>query len=642
MKMRLHKWIASFDFYSRTNQLIIDGCIFAACLLTAWMIRFEGWPEGIETRQLSFWIPIVVFSRLAVHYYRGIYRFVWRFVSLSDAVVIFESLSIVTAALLVVRLVTPARENTAFIALPLSVIALEFLMSFTVSMAARMLRRFLYEGGKRRAADCERPPIRLLLYGAGKAGILLLQELQGRRDVQVIGFVDDDPRKVGTVICGADVLGTGRNLAELRKSFSADEVAITMATASRKTLIRILSECRRIDIPAKIIPSLQEILDRRVSIGELQDIHLDDLLGRHHIRVDHVSEDARHCYAGKRILVTGGGGSIGSELVRQLAAIEPGAVAILDKDENSVYELHQELLSNGAACCLEPLIADVRNPGRLRTLFAEFRPQIVFHAAAHKHVPLMEKHPCEAILNNVVGTSNVLEAARQFGSERFVFISTDKAVNPSSIMGASKRVGELLVQTCADAGPLQTACVRFGNVLGSRGSIVPLFQKQIAHGGPITITHPDVVRFFMTIPEAVQLILCAGTLANRGEIFVLDMGNPRKIIDLAHELIQRSGLQTGKQIEIAITGLRPGEKLVEELTTQAEHLAHTTYEKLSVIQPSAIDEAAFQLCLTELKTAAEANDSAAVYGILGEMRIGFTSLRNQPVPPATVLYPAAA
>jgi FlaA1/EpsC-like NDP-sugar epimerase len=623
------RFMASFDPYSRTNQVVIDTFIFAASFVSAWLIRFEGWPDGVSANQLMFWAPILVLTRLLVHSWHGVYRFVWKFVSLSDAVAIAWSLGLPTAGLLILRLAASFVSELATWAVPLSIIALEFLLSLSGSLAVRAVRRMLYETRKQRTVALGRRPVRTLLYGAGQAGILLFRDLHGRQDIEVVGFVDDDARKVGRVICGKPVLGIGKQLAELKESASVDEVVISIATASRKTLTRIALDCRRLGIPAKIIPSLDDIMQGRVHIGELQELHIDDLLGRSSVDVEQLDEKARECYRGKRILVTGGGGSIGSELVRQLVRIEPAAVAILDKDENSVYELQQELLLKGLPCPLETQIADVRNPERLRVLFAQFRPEIIFHAAAHKHVPLMEQHPCEAILNNVIGTRNVLEASRRNAVKRFVFISTDKAVNPSSIMGASKRVGELLVQSFATTGDFRAACVRFGNVLGSRGSIIPLFQKQIAQGGPITVTHPDVVRFFMTIPEAVQLILCAGTQVNRGELFVLDMGNPRKIIDLASELALRAELNFGRNIKIAFTGLRPGEKLFEELTTSSETLQPTPYEKLSMICPGALDQTAFHLRLAELERAAESNNSASVYDILTEMNIGFQSHREQ-------------
>jgi FlaA1/EpsC-like NDP-sugar epimerase len=628
------KWIPSFDLYSRTNQLIIDGCIFATSSVVAWVIRFESLPVGPPAKQLLLWTLILVGTRLIVNYEWGVYRFVWRFVSISDAIAIAESYSMVTAGVTLVWVVSlPDEAMHTWAPPPISVIALEFLISLTGSLAARVLRRVLYETRRRKATDNLRAPVRMVLYGAGRAGILLLRELQTRNDVQVVGFVDDDPRKTGTTIFGIRVYGAGHDLSRLRHELKANEVVISMATAGRDTLRRIVEECHRSGIPTRVIPSLREIVDGGVNISRLQEIHLEDLLGRESVQVHDLDQEAVRCYRGRRILVTGGGGSIGSELVRQLARLEAAGVAILDKDENSVYELQQELLQCGLGHCVEPQIADVRNLERLRTLFAEFHPQVVFHAAAHKHVPLMERHPCEAILNNVTGTKNVLDVSRETGVERFVFISTDKAVNPSSIMGATKRIGELLVQVQASSSSLRAACVRFGNVLGSRGSIIPLFQRQIAQGGPVTVTHPEVERFFMTIPEAVQLILCAGTGANRGEVFVLDMGTPRRILDLAREMVLLSNLQSDRQIEIAFTGLRPGEKLSEELITSAEGVQPTRFDKLSLIVPAAVDPLLLQAHVENLERAAKNNDGAGINEILDGMGIGFRVRSDLPTIP---------
>jgi lipopolysaccharide/colanic/teichoic acid biosynthesis glycosyltransferase/nucleoside-diphosphate-sugar epimerase len=346
-------------------------------------------------------------------------------------------------------------------------------------------------------------------------------------------------------------------------------------------------------------------------------------------------EAAADSYRGKRILVTGAGGSIGSELVRQLICLGPSRIAYLDKDENSIYELEQELDLRKFPVATEPEIADIRDVGRLRAIFSEVRPQVIFHAAAHKHVPLMEKHPCEAVLNNVGGTQKMLAVAAEFEVEQFVFISSDKAVNPGSVMGATKRIGELLLQTSGKGHGIRSTCVRFGNVLGSRGSVLPLFRKQIARGGPVTVTHPRAERYFMTIEEAVELILCAGTLAQNGEIFVLDMGRPRNILELAEGMISLSGLEPGKDIETTFTGLRPGEKLSEELTASSETLLRTQFEKLRMIEPQPIDRAAFEENLARLMNAAARNDRDQIYEILSGMGLGFN-------PRATRVRAAAA
>lgn len=613
-----------FDPYSRTNQLIVDGSIFVISFALAYLIRFEGFLDWGHAKQFLLWFPYLVAARLLVNWKLGIYRFIWRYVSLPDALAIARSLSLVTVGLLGLRLFyPPGMIFGARLRLPLSVIALEYLLSLSGSLGARALRRILYERGQKTARAALRDVKRVVLYGAGRAGIMLLKELKSQGDVEVVGFVDDDPKKIGTVISGTRVLGDRKALGKLVRVSNVDEVVISIAKADRRTLTQILARCEQINVPAKIIPSVQELFQDRVNISQIRQARIEDLLGRDSVEVSEFDAEVRQAYAGKRILVTGAGGSIGSELVRQLLLLNPSSIAILDKDENSTYELQQELVFRFPEARIEPQIADVRHAERLRAIFQEFKPQIVFHAAAHKHVPLMEKHPCEAVLNNVFGTQTLLEACRQHAVERFIFISTDKAVNPTSVMGATKGVGEMLVQTYANHGSLPAACVRFGNVMGSRGSVIPLFQKQIAEGGPITVTHPDVVRFFMTIPEAVQLVICAGSLGRQGEIFVMDMGNPRKVLDLAEEMVALCGLEPEKDIQIEITGLRPGEKLEEELVRPAERVAPTRFEKLSMITPQLPDVNEVTTGVTKLLRAARENDREAVYEVLASMGIGY-------------------
>jgi FlaA1/EpsC-like NDP-sugar epimerase len=360
------------------------------------------------------------------------------------------------------------------------------------------------------------------------------------------------------------------------------------------------------------------------TLTQVRDVGIELVLGRDGVRLQDVKEQVRGNYAGKRILVTGAGGSIGSELVRQLLLCRPRSVALLDKDENSIYELEQELRSTFSDNTIESHVGDIRIRERLLPTLLSFRPEVVFHAAAHKHVPLMEMHPSEAVLNNVFGTQTLLDACCQAGVECFVFISTDKAVNPSSVMGATKRIGELLVQHYArTARVLRFTCVRFGNVIGSRGSIIPLFQRQIANGGPITVTHPDMVRYFMSIPEAVQLVLHAGSLGKGGEVFVLEMGTPRRILEVACEIARLSGLEPRKDIEIAITGLRPGEKLTEELVGSTEKVCTTGVDKLLMVQPSAAQNGHFLSDVAKLVAHAKANDADNIYRLLSAMDIGF-------------------
>jgi len=615
-----------FDLYSRTNQFVVDCCIFVSAFVVAYVIRFEGWPSGPERMQLLLWLPILVAARFLVYYNRGTYHLIWRFISLPDAVEIAKSIAIVTFVLLAIRLFIPGSAlANQWIKLPLSVIVLEGLLSLTGSLSARALRRVLFARERRPAVNAfGKPRKRTLLYGAGRAGQLLRKDLENDAGLEVVGFIDDDSKKIGNTICSTQVLGSGEDLQQIVARLRVDEVVISMATASRQTLLRILSKCRQAGVPARIIPSIHEILSGAVRISQLRETRPEDLLGRESVEVPDFHQLASPVYRGKRVLVTGAGGTIGSELVRQIMRLEPSRIAILDKDENSVYELEQELRRRYPLIVTEPQIADIRQLGRIRAIFSEFRPQVVFHAAAHKHVPLMEMHPCEAVLNNVCGTKNVLQMTEEFAAERFIFISSDKAVNPVNVMGATKRIGEMLVQASVNKNRLPMACVRFGNVLGSRGSVLPLFQKQIAEGGPVTVTHPDVVRYFMTIAEAVHLILCAGTLASNGAVFVLDMGRPRNILELAHEMILLSGLELGKDIDTKITGLRPGEKIYEELFSSNETLNRTRFDKLSLIEPRSFDKIAFLQDISALVRTAENHDRRQVYQILSNMGLGFT------------------
>lgn len=624
-------------YYSRRNQLLLEAVFFSLSFALAYLLRFEGHMEQAVFRQFLLWLPLLVLARIAAHFALGIYRRVWRLVSLSDAVAITKSIAVVSAVLIVLRYTLAGGDSLAeWLRIPVSIVVLEGLMSLTFSLGIRALRRLQYSHERK-----VKPPFpiskRVLLYGAGRAGIMLRKEMENSSSYEVIGFIDDDPLKVGTIINNTRVLGSGKDLEQLASAYQIDEIIISMATASHSTLAKALAKCRHARLTAKIIPSLQEILSGQVQISQLRDPQVEQVLGRESVEVRDFEFVAEPTYRFKRILVTGAGGSIGTELVRQIARLNPSRVAILDKDENSIYELEQELKRCKVNFSVEPQIADVRDLSRLRSLWADFRPQIVFHAAAHKHVPLMELHPCEAILNNVGGTRNVLDMCREYRAERFVFISSDKAVNPANVMGATKRIGEILVQAHQESSGPRVACVRFGNVLGSRGSVVPLFKKQIAEGGPVTVTHPDMERYFMTIREAVQLILCAGTLAKRGEIFVLDMGNPRNILDLAREMILLSGFEPEKDIVTTITGLRPGEKMTEALVSPSERLIQSPLEKLSVIEPQSFNHSAFLSDVNKLLQLARDNDRMAVVDLLRVMGLGY-----QAAPAKAKAFAAAA
>ncbi len=612
------------DGHLRGAQSAIDGTIVFLSFLAAYLVRFDGGITHAHILQFALWAPVLVAGRIVFLRKLGVHRFLWRFVCLSDAIAIARSLMWMSGALLALRLLYPADAPQAYwLRLPLGIIVPEYLLSLCGVLSIRGACRIAQERSDRAAGDAGQRRKRVLLYGAGRAGMMLARELASHGGFNILGFVDDDPRKVGTVIAGIRVLAGGNALESVVRRSRVDEVMISIASAGPKVLTRILPRCKAIPVNTRIVPSAEEIVAGRVSISHVREIHIEDLLGRSSVTTGEFGPITCSAYQGMRILVTGAGGSIGSELCRQLLLLKPGLLAILDKDENSIYDLQNELNIRDPEARVQPLIADIKMPERVAAVFAAVRPQVVLHAAAHKHVPLMEMHPCEAVLNNVMGMKNVLEASCGLGIQRFVFISSDKAVNPTNVMGATKRIGEKLLSVYASSGPMKAASVRFGNVMGSRGSVIPLFRRQIEAGGPVTVTHPDMVRFFMTIPEAVQLVLCAGSLARHNETFVLDMGNPRRVLDLARQMIKLAGLEPDKDISITITGLRPGEKMEEELAGFGESLHSTSFEKVFEIPPAPFEAVAFKRNVDALIKTALKDDREGVIANLGLMELGY-------------------
>ena len=441
----------------------------------------------------------------------------------------------------------------------------------------------------------------VMVIGAGEAGSLVIQEFKKHPDLKMrpVVLIDDDVNKHGMRIHGVRVFG-GRNIIpEMVQKKNIKEIVIAMPSIARLQIRVIVSICRETKCKLKIVPGVYEVLDGKVSINRIRDVKIEDLLGREPVKVN--LEEISGYIKDKVVLVTGGGGSIGSELCRQIARFEPKALLIFDISENNVYSLEFDLSSLYPDLKYTALIGSVRDRARLEYIFDKYRPNVVFHAAAHKHVPLMELNATEAIKNNVFGTLNVAEKADKFNAERFILISTDKAVNPTNIMGASKRIAEIIILMMSIKSRTVFSAVRFGNVLGSDGSVIPLFKKQIEKGGPVTVTHPEVTRYFMTIPEAVQLVIQAGAMAEGGEIFILDMGEPVKIADLARDMIRLSGLEPGVDIEIEYIGLRPGEKLYEELLLNEEGITATKYKKIYIAKPGFSDREAFEKELAKLK-----------------------------------------
>ncbi len=612
--------------FTQAIQLLIDAVIVAVALTAAYLVRFDGVPPREFLKQGLFFLPYVVVLYLGANYFWRVYSFVWRFTGAREMFWIGCSVASCGILMFVSRLALFQDHDTLII--PYGVLILHPVLTGIGMIGARGLRRIQYQYTRRHngSTNGSLEKKRVLLVGAGEAGVRLAQELAERSDFQLVGFVDDDPRKRGQRINGLRVLGRTSEIEALVEKNAIHKVVLCMPSAPQALVRQIALRCQQVPVKVFTVPPVSEILLGRVSISSLRPVQMTDLLGR--AAIEYNSKDfelVRH-YRGKRIMVTGAAGSIGSELARQLRYFRPSELILVDKDESGLYEIAIEVREDFDGKVHE-IVADVQNLGRLGRIFSRVKPQVVFHAAAYKHVPMMENHPSEAILNNVIGTRNVVQLCRVCGVKSFVLISTDKAVNPTNVMGASKRLAEMVVQQAAVQNGCSYCCVRFGNVLGSRGSVVPLFQKRIQQGKPLQVTHPDIVRYFMTIPEAVQLVIQAGSLGRKGEIFVLDMGDPVKIADLATELIELSGLVPGRDIKIEFTGLRPGEKLYEELLV-GESSRSTRYPKIFIEQ--AIDGVSNGLdaALQALQGVAVQDDVEGIYRLLGEMGIGYHTADN--------------
>ncbi len=580
---------------------IIDALIIAITGFMALNIRFEGNVDiGYYNQWLSF-LPFIIPVGLIISYSFRLYHRLWRYASINDLLIIPASVTVSSfISSLYMYLMHPG--------FPRSIYILTWGMNIAFIGLSRMFLRIFYHRYKDQSLNRSR----ILIIGAGDAGAMIARELQHRyRDSKkLIGFIDDERSKKNRILFGVKILGNRKAIKNVAELYEIDEIIIALPSATGKQLRRIIHECKKTNCVVKTVPGIYDLIDGKVSIQQVRNIDLEDLLRRDPVKLD--LDSISGYLSGKRVLVTGAGGSIGSELCRQIASLSPKIIILLGKGENSIYEIHKELQDKYSAIHIEPVIADVRDRERIYRLFSEFKPEVVFHAAAHKHVPLMELQPDEAVRNNIFGTKTVAEAAKRFSAERFILVSTDKAVNPTSVMGVTKRVAELVIQSMNKNSKTRYAAVRFGNVLGSRGSVVPLFRQQIAKGGPVTITHPEMRRFFMTIPEAVQLVLQAGSMANGGEVFVLDMGEPVKIIDMVRDLIKLSGLEPDLDIEIKNIGLRPGEKLFEELLTAEEGTVTTQHQKIFKANIREVNQEDLQLGLMALKNAVDVEEIVTI------------------------------
>lgn len=567
----------------RRVQFLLDGLAIAAAFTLAYALRYEFRLPEAAVRGLLLQVPFVVAIQLATLWAFGVYSLIWRYVGLAELRRFVWPALAGSVPLLLGRLLFPASLKD--LRVPLSVTLLTAILGFGFVLGLRILRRVVYERYEKETAargsgSAKRKPV--LLVGAGRAGVLAVREIFGRGDVgiEIKGFVDDDREKVGSVIHDVKVLGTSEDIPRLVRELDIDHVVITIAKGTREAILRIVAICDRVPVKARIIPGLYDILQGRVAVDPIRDIEIEDLLGRDPVKLD--AAGLRAFLSDRVVMVTGAGGSIGSELVRQAARYEPRRILLVERAEPFLFEIEQEMRRRYAALEVVPLVADVGDEERMSHIFRTFRPEVVLHAAAHKHVPMMECNPGEAVKNNVLGTLRLGRVAGENGCRVFVLVSTDKAVNPTSIMGATKRVAELVVQCLEQKYETRFVAVRFGNVLGSTGSVVPIFKDQIRRGGPVTVTHPEMTRYFMTIPEASQLVLQVGAIGEGGEIFILNMGEPVKIVDMARDMIRLSGLRPDEDIQIHFTGLRPGEKLFEELGTTEDKLEKTRNPKIFI------------------------------------------------------------
>jgi FlaA1/EpsC-like NDP-sugar epimerase len=605
-------------------QTILDCSMLVGAFAFAYLLRFDFQLPPKDFHALLIQTPFVVLLQFLALNIAGARSSIWRYTGMVHIKPFLYAFGSSVAIVALMRLELP--ETYQAWRVPLSVNFVDCMLAFSGTFGLRILRRSVYEYEKRRGqrkqngsgvARIKRP---VLLIGAGQAGVLVAKEIMGRGDLalEVKGFIDDDKRKKGrSIVQGRKVLGTTEDLPNLVRSIGIDHVVIAIAQASRQEIARIAKICEEIPVKVRIIPGLYEILDGRVEISHIRDVQIEDLLGREpvHLDVESISKEL----AGKTVMVTGAGGSIGAELARQVIRFAPAKLLLVERAEFALFNIDRALRESDCGGAIVPLVADIGDLPRMRFLFDLYRPQVVIHAAAHKHVPLMEWNPTEAIKNNVFNTRQLSELAAEFKAEVFVLISTDKAVRPTSIMGASKRIAELVAQDVGRLSETRFVSVRFGNVIGSNGSAIPIFQEQIRKGGPVTITDRRMRRYFMTIPEAAQLVLQASTIGKGGEVFILHMGEPVSIMELAEALISLSGFKPHQDIEIIETGMRPGEKLYEELTFETEATVATSHRKIFISRIATYESEYIQRALDRLTELVRERDEIGLRLYLNEI-----------------------
>lgn len=597
-EMKKEKKFLNIPFSRILALVLLDIMAIVVAAFAALYIRFDFSFRGIDRVYLERFehiiIPTILLTLLFFALWK-LYKSVWRYASANELINIVLATSCASVAQFIYCSLTAYSMPRSYYVLYWFLLTV---MTCGIRFGYRILRII---NNKRTSLTGKAGRVNVMIIGAGAAGNMILKEIESSRylNLQAKCIIDDQPGSHGKYMRGVLIVGGRDRILDAVVQYGIDEIILAIPSASMQTRKEILDICKESGCKLRTLPGMYQLLNGEVSVSKLKEVEIEDLLGREPIQIN--TEEVLGYVSGKVVMVTGGGGSIGSELCRQIAAHNPKQLLILDIYENNAYEIQQELLRKYPGLDLVVLIASVRNTNRVEQIFETYRPEIVYHAAAHKHVPLMETSPNEAVKNNVLGTWKLVQAADKWKVKRFVMISTDKAVNPTNIMGATKRICEMIIQTYNNRSKTEFVAVRFGNVLGSNGSVIPLFKKQIAEGGPVTVTDPEIIRYFMTIPEAVSLVLQAGAYAKGGEIFVLDMGEPVKILDLATNLIKLSGYKVGEDIEIKFTGLRPGEKMYEERLMAEEGMQKTANKMISIGKPIQFDEEKFLRQLEELK-----------------------------------------
>ena len=609
--------------------LAIDILLLTGSLYAAHLVRFDFILDDKTLQTFKKILPFILITKFVCFYFFDLYRGMWRYTSIADLINIIKASTI--ASLLIISFIL---FRTRFEGFARSVFVIDWCLTILFISAFRLSVRLYFERfGKDKFWKVVKQILsspfikkvsnrkRLLIIGAGDCAEKIFRELRdnARLKYNVVGFLDDNPVKLGKKIHGIPVLGCIKDIKAVARQARVDEMLIAISSASSKQMRTIVAHCKESNITFKTVPGMGELIDGRVTINAIREVTYKDLLGREAVVLD--EEEIGSHIKGRRVMVTGAGGSIGSELCRQICRFRPELLVLYEIAESPLYEIELELKQSFSYITVIPLLANIQNKHELEKAIKDYKPQIIFHAAAYKHVPMLELQPWKAVENNIVGSLNLMDAAKKFNVERFIFVSTDKAVRPTNVMGASKRVAEMLVQNHngLSASDTRFIIVRFGNVVGSVGSVLPLFKKQIAKGGPVTVTHPDVMRYFMTIPEASQLILEAAAIGKGGEILLLDMGVPIKIDDMARDLIRFSGFEPDEDIMIDYIGLRPGEKLYEELITEGEGIVPTKHEKIMVLKGTGTDQILLNGKINELIQLARDHDGKGIKAKLQEI-----------------------